>query len=63
MRVQFGCVDWGGEFDEADSFLRLQVPEDGAPVLGRGEEVAAAAGPAAVERLDCAYAGCLKGCT
>jgi hypothetical protein len=33
MWVKFGCVDWGGEFDESDSFLCLEVPEDVPPVL------------------------------
>ena len=27
-------VDWGGEFDQSNSFLCLEVPEDGPPVLG-----------------------------
>ena len=50
--VEFGGVDWGGEFDKSDSFLCLEVPEDGAPVLRGCEEVAAAARPAGGVRLE-----------
>lgn len=32
--VQFGGVDWGGEFHEPEACPGREVPEDGPPVLG-----------------------------